>query len=70
MPRYGADYCNKLKNLGYFTQDLGSDFWIGLPYYPPKSVLLAAKILTIAGATILGLVSVAVALAAWGLISL
>ncbi len=70
MPRYGADYRNKLENLGYFTQRFDSDFWTGVPYYPPKPVLSAAKILTIAGATILGLVSVAVALAAWGLISL
>ncbi len=70
MPRYGADYRNKLQNLGYFTQRSGSSFWTGVPYYPPKPVLLIAKILTIAGATILGLVTVAVALSAWGLISL
>ncbi len=64
MPRYGADYRSKLEDLGYFAHEIQA------PYYPPKQVLLAAKILTIGGAGILGLGTVAVALAAWGIISL
>ena len=66
MPRYGADYRTKLEDLGYFAHD-----WTpSQPYYPPQQVLLAAKILTYAGAGILGLGIIAVALAAWGIISL
>lgn len=66
MPRYGADHRNVLTSMGYFSNQGESS----APYYPPAKVLLAGKIITIAGASILGLGSVAVALAAWGIISL
>ncbi len=67
MPRYGADYRSKLEAMGYFAHKEGD---YGQPYYPPQQVLLVAKILTFAGAGLLGLLTLAVSLAAWGLISL
>ena len=71
MPRYGADRLSTLKDLGYFTHEIKDYPWATSPtYYPPKQVLFVAKILTYAGASILGLITVAVALAAWGIISL
>ncbi|MDJ0572637.1 MAG: phycobilisome rod-core linker polypeptide [Pleurocapsa sp. MO_192.B19] len=69
MPRYGADYRSKLEDIGYFAH--GDYAWAsGQPYYPPQQVLLVAKILTFAGAGLLGLLTLAVALAAWGLITI
>lgn len=71
MPRYGADYRVKLEDIGYFAHKPGDYPWaVGEPYYPPAQVLLIAKILTYAGAGFLGLLSLAVALAAFGLISI
>lgn len=71
MPRYGADYRSKLEDLGYFAHESRDYAWAtSQPYYPPKQVLLVAKILAYAGAGILGLGTVAVALSAWGIISL
>ncbi|HHP7231335.1 MAG TPA: phycobilisome rod-core linker polypeptide [Xenococcaceae cyanobacterium] len=71
MPRYEADYRDKLIDLGYFrASPQAKSFDDGEPYYPPQPVLFAAKILTFTGATVIGLVIVAVALSAWGLISL
>ena len=70
MPRYGADYRSKLEALGYFAHQPGDYAWSGQPYYPPQKVLLVAKVLTIAGASLLALGTLAVALSAWGLISL
>lgn len=67
MPRYGADYRTKLEELGYFSEQVG---YYGKPYLPPQPVLLVGKVIAIAGALILGLGVLAVALAAWGLISL
>ncbi len=69
MPRYGADYRTKLEQLGYFQRKAG-DFWTGTPYYPPASALLVAKVLAIFGAGFVGLLVLASALAAFGLISL
>lgn len=69
MPRYGADYRSKLEAIGYFAHKEGAG-WSGQPYYPPQQVLLIAKILTFAGASLLGLLTLAVALAAWGLITI
>ena len=66
MPRYGEDHRKVLEKLGYFSGQIGST----KPYYPPEPVLLVAKILTITIASILGLLTIAVALAAWGIISL
>ncbi len=71
MPRYGADYLSKLEDLGYFAHKPGDYGWSsGQPYYPPASALMVAKILTFAGAGFLGLLSLAVALAAFGWISI
>ncbi|MGK7893730.1 MAG: phycobilisome rod-core linker polypeptide [Xenococcus sp. (in: cyanobacteria)] len=65
MPRYGADYRAKLEAIGYFRKD-----GTGTIYYPPASALLVAKVLTIFGASFVGLLVLATALAAFGLISL
>ena len=71
MPRYGSDYRTKLEDLGYFSHEIRDYAWsTSQPYYPPEKVLFAAKILTIGGASILALGTVAVALSAWGIISL
>lgn len=70
MPRYGADYLSKLEDIGYFAVKPGDYGWSGQPYYPPASALVVAKILTFAGAGFLGLLSLAVALAAFGWISI
>ena len=67
MTRYGQDHREILKALGYFSSKAEYSTWEGLP---PKGVLLAGKIITIAGASVLGLGTIAVALAAWGIISL
>lgn len=66
MPRYGEDYREQLKELGYFSGEL-RDY---IPYLPPKPVRKAAAVITIAGASVLTLGTIAVALAAWGIISL
>lgn len=71
MPRYGSDYRSKLEADGYFAHKKGDYAWAeGEPYLPPAPVLLAAKILTFAGAGLLGLLILAVALEAFGWISL
>ncbi|MEM9508656.1 MAG: phycobilisome rod-core linker polypeptide [Cyanobacteria bacterium P01_E01_bin.35] len=71
MPRYGADYRSKLEDMGYFAHKPGDYAWAdSQPYYPPQPVLLVAKILTFAGAGALSLITLAVALAAFGWISL
>ena len=71
MPRYGADYRSKLEENGYFAHEEKDYPWSsGTPYLPPAEVLLVAKILTFAGAGLLGLLSLAVAFAAFGWISL
>ena len=71
MPRYGEDYRSKLEDLGYFSHEQRDYPWsTSQAYYPPQQVLLVAKILAYTGAGILGLITVAVALAAWGIISL
>ncbi len=66
MSRYGEDHRAVLEDLGYFFGDIESSE----PYLPPAQVLLVGKIITFAGAGILGLGTIAVALAAWGIISL
>ena len=71
MPRYGADYRSKLEDIGYFAHKKGDYAWASSqPYYPPQQVLLVAKILAFAGAGFLSLLTLAVALAAWGLITI
>ncbi len=70
MPRYGADYRSKLEALGYFAHKPGDYGWGGQPYYPPQSVLLVGKVISFAGASFLALLILAIALSAFGLISL
>jgi phycobilisome rod-core linker protein len=71
MPRYGADYRSKLEEMGYFAHQQGDYPWANnAPYYPPAPVLLVAKILTFAGAGLLGLLTLAVAFAAFGWITI
>jgi phycobilisome rod-core linker protein len=67
MPRYGQDHREMLKALGYFSGKAEYSTWEGLP---PKGVLLVGKFVAIAGASFLGLLTIAVALSAWGIISL
>jgi phycobilisome rod-core linker protein len=76
MPRYGEDYRAKLEAIGYFQNKAGSTYnvkpavwnWQKQPY--PTGVRLAGKIFTIVGGGLLALGSLAVALSAWGIISL
>ena len=71
MPRYGADRRTKLEAIGYFAHEEKDYPWASSqPYLPPTQVLLAAKILTFAGAGLLGLLTLAVAFSAFGWISL
>ena len=70
MPRYGGDYRAKLEALGYFAHKPSDYVWDGKIYYPPQQVLLVGKVLTIAGASLLTLGILSIALSAWGLISL
>ncbi|MDY6936430.1 MAG: phycobilisome rod-core linker polypeptide [Cyanobacteriota bacterium] len=69
MPRYGADYRTQLETLGYNFQGGGlkTPQWRDLP---PRSARLAGAAIAIFGATFLGGVAIASALAAFGLISL
>ena len=65
MPRYGEDYLAKLKSMGYF-----SGKYTSAPYYGPKYAQAIGKIVTIAGAITVVSAFIAVALAAWGIISI
>ena len=64
MPRYGSAHREQLIAMGYF-RDMDLQ-----PYYPPQFALTIGKIITIAGGVVVGAGTVAIALAAWGLISL
>lgn len=68
LPRYDANHRETLEEIGNFFGNIESIS--SKPYYPPAPVLLAGKILTLAGASVLGLGTIAVALSAWGVISL
>ncbi len=63
MPRYGKDHLSQLKAMGYFPK-------VWQPYYPPQFARTIGKFITIGGAAIIGIGVVAVALSAWGIISL
>ncbi len=70
MPRYGADYRAQLEAMGYF-QPLKPQYrweWQKPPY--PKAARVAGRIITVTGAVVLGAGVIAIALAAWGLITL
>jgi phycobilisome rod-core linker protein len=64
LPRYGADHRAKLEAMGYFQYTPSE------PYTPSPLVLKIAGILAIAGVGFVGLIMIAIALAAWGIISL
>ncbi|NEP32560.1 MULTISPECIES: phycobilisome rod-core linker polypeptide [unclassified Moorena] len=66
MPRYAEEYRTQLQQLGYFKyQPIGFK-----TYYPPASVRLVAGVLTKAGAVVVLGGTIAIALSAWGIISL
>lgn len=70
MPRYGVDHRTQLEAMGYF-QPIQSTYrwaWQRPPY--PAGVRLVGKAILFAGAGLLTLGIVAVALAAWGIIPL
>jgi phycobilisome rod-core linker protein len=71
MPRYGADYRAQLEALGYFKHKPTLTYrwaWQKPPY--PPAVRAIGSAIAIFGATFVGLVAIASALAAWGIISL
>jgi phycobilisome rod-core linker protein len=70
MPRYGADHRAQLEAMGYFPpiQPTYRWAWQQPPY--PAWVRLTGKVILFGGAGLLALGTVAVALAAWGIITL
>ncbi|MGK7944617.1 MAG: phycobilisome rod-core linker polypeptide [Microcystaceae cyanobacterium] len=71
MPRYGADYRVQLEELGYFQNKAPLTYrweWQKPPY--PRFVRLTGAVITIGGAILLAAGVTAVALSAWGFISL
>ncbi|MBO1348205.1 MAG: phycobilisome rod-core linker polypeptide [Hormoscilla sp. GUM202] len=70
MPRYGEDYRQQLEQLGYFQAKVKTYIWEWQKPPYPKAARLAGKVITITGAVLLAGGTIAVALAAWGLISL
>ena len=70
MPRYGEDHRRRLQAMGYF-KPFALDYrweWQKPPY--PAGVRLAGKVILFGGAGLLTIGVVAIALAAWGIISL
>ncbi|NEQ81878.1 MAG: phycobilisome rod-core linker polypeptide CpcG [Moorea sp. SIO2I5] len=67
MPRYGEDYRTQLQQLGYFKHE---PIDIAKIYYPPAPVRVLGAVITTAGALVLLGGTIAIALAAWGIISL
>ena len=65
MPRYGKDHLAQLEAMGYFQLQK-----IFPPYSPPKALRNAWLIIAFSGAIVVGAGAIAVALSAWGLISL
>ena len=70
MPRYGADYRAKLEEMGYFPPLQPAYRWAWQQPLYPAWVRLTGKIITLTGAGLLTIGVIAVALAAWGVISL
>ncbi|MFM6403749.1 MAG: phycobilisome rod-core linker polypeptide, partial [Microcystis sp.] len=69
-PRYGEDHRTQLEALGYFRPLQPSYRWAWQQPPYPAPVRLFGKIITITGAGLLAAGVLAVALAAWGIISL
>lgn len=71
MPRYGADYLAKLEALGYF-QNLSRVTWSPAQWQdlPPGFARTIWGAIAITGGVLLSAGAIAVALAAWGIISL
>ncbi len=70
MPRYGADYRTKLEEIGYFRPLKPTYYWAWQQPPYPAWVRLTGKVITLTGAGLLTIGVIAVALAAWGIISL
>ncbi len=70
MPRYGADYRSKLEAIGYFRPLKPTYYWAWQQPPYPAWVRLTGKVITLTGAGLLAIGVIAVALAAWGIISL
>ena len=69
MPRYGADYLAKLEAIGYFAHKSDGSYG-GQPYVPTEQALLVGKVITYFGAGFIGLLTLAIALSAFGWITL
>jgi phycobilisome rod-core linker protein len=67
MPRYGADHRDQLIAMGYFDPSAGVGYQ---PWKGPKWVSLFGKVVTYGGAGVLALGLLAIALAAFEIISL
>ncbi len=70
MPRYGADYRTKLEEMGYFGPLKPTYRWAWQQPPYPAWVRITGKVITLGGAGLLTIGVIAVALAAWGIISL
>jgi phycobilisome rod-core linker protein len=69
MPRYGADHRQQLEAIGYFKDPLSYRWqWQKQPY--PAGVYLAGKAVLYTGAVLVSLGVIAIALSAWGIITL
>ncbi|MGD1907313.1 MAG: phycobilisome rod-core linker polypeptide [Leptolyngbyaceae cyanobacterium] len=74
MPRYGADYLEKLQDLGYDFQKTGSPGlaarwdWQKPPY--PVGVQILGKVLAYGGASFFGLIAISTILSWFGLLHL
>ena len=70
MPRYGADYRAQLEGMGYFPTPKPTYRWAWQQPPYPLAVRLVGTVVTIAGAGLLAFGIVALALSAWGIITL
>ena len=70
MPRYGADYRGQLEAMGYFKPIMPQYRWEWQKPPYPKAARVAGLIITVTGAVVVGAGVTAIALAAWGLITL
>ncbi len=71
MPRYGADHRQQLESMGYFQGKTPLSYrwaWQKQPY--PAGVYLAGKAFLYTGAALVSLGVIALALSAWGIITL